>query len=51
MTVALFGKELGTVIAEIEVDSKEDVVLLDDNFEVFEISGQVDAVDTIKFGE
>ena len=51
MTAVIWGKELGIAVAEIEVNSLEDITLLDDKFEVSELTGTVEAVDTIKFGE
>lgn len=50
MKLTLFGKELGAPVAEIEVEKKEDVILLDNRFELLEIK-EVVAEDTVRFGE
>lgn len=50
MKLTLFGKELGAPVAEIEVEKKEDVTLLDNRFELLEIK-EVVAEDTVRFGE
>lgn len=50
MRLTLFGKELGAPVAEIEVEKKEDVTLLDNRFELLEIK-EVVAEDTVRFGE
>lgn len=49
MKLTLFGKELGAPVAEIEVEKKEDVRLLDNRFELLEIK-EVVAEDTVRFG-
>lgn len=49
MKLTLFGKELGAPVAEIEVEKKEDVTLLDNRFELLEIHS-VEAEDTIILG-
>lgn len=46
MRLTLFGKELGAPVAEIEVEKKEDVTLLDNRFELLEIK-EIEAEDTI----
>lgn len=50
MKLTLFGKELGAPVAEIEVEKKEDVTLLDNRFELLEIK-EVVVEDTVRFGE
>ena len=50
MKLTLFGKELSAPIAEIEVEKKEDVTLLDNRFELLEIK-EIVAEETIRFGE
>ena len=49
MKLTLFGKELGAPVAEIEVEKKEDVTLLDNRFELLEVK-EVVAEDTVNFG-
>jgi len=43
--------ETGDVIAEIKCNSVEDINLFSDKFLLKELTGQVEAVDTITFGE
>lgn len=48
MTFILFGTAIGVPVATIEVNSREDIQLLDDRFELHEVK-EVEVEDEIHF--